>query len=94
MKKAIYYINQFFGGVGGENDADFEPVIKDGPVGPGVGLQAALKDVAITHTIICGDNFMASHKDEALKRIWQEHEWIYAQCLVHEGAAGVPWDKR
>lgn len=69
MKKAIYYINQFFGGVGGENDADFEPVIKEGALGPGLGLQAALKDVQITHTIICGDNFMASHKDEALSRI-------------------------
>ncbi len=69
MKKAIYYINQFFGGVGGEGEADFEPIIKEGPVGPGLALQAALKGVEITHTVICGDNFMAVHKDEALKRI-------------------------
>lgn len=69
MKKAIYYVNQFFGGVGGENEADFEPVIKEGPVGPGAALKEALKGVEITHTVICGDNFMASHKDEAIKRI-------------------------
>ena len=69
MKKAIHYINQFFGGVGGEDEADFEPVIKEGPVGPGSALQAELKGVEITHTVICGDNFMASHKDEAIKRI-------------------------
>lgn len=69
MKKAIYYVNQFFGGVGGEGEADFEPAIKEGPAGPGVALQAELKGVEITHTVICGDNFMASHKEEALKRI-------------------------
>jgi len=69
MKKAIYYINQFFGGVGGEDEADFEPIIKEGLVGPGLALKDALKGVEITHTVICGDNFMASHKDEAIKRI-------------------------
>jgi len=69
MKKAIYYVNQFFGGVGGEDEADFEPIIKEGPIGPGTALQAALKGLEITHTVVCGDNFMASHKDEAVKRI-------------------------
>ena len=69
MKKAIYYVNQFFGGVGGENDADFEPAIKEGPVGPALAMQEKLKDVEITHTLICGDNFMASHGEEALRRI-------------------------
>ena len=69
MKKAIYYINQFFGGVGGEDATEFEPIIKAGPVGPGLALQRALKDVEITHTIICGDNFLSVHRDEALGRI-------------------------
>lgn len=69
MKKAIHYINQFFGGVGGEDQADFEPIIKAGTAGPGIALQAALKGVEITHTVICGDNFMASHKDDAIQRI-------------------------
>lgn len=69
MKKAIYYTNQFFGGIGGESDADFEPIIKDGAVGPAIGFKAELKNVEITHTVICGDNFMASHKEEGIKRI-------------------------
>ena len=69
MKKAIHYINQFFGGVGGEDKADFEPVIREGPVGPGIALQEALTGIEITHTLICGDNFMASHRDEAIQRI-------------------------
>lgn len=69
MKKAILYINQFFGGVGGEAEADFQPIIKEGPVGPGEMLQSLLKDATITHTIICGDNFINSNKEEALATI-------------------------
>ena len=69
MKKAICYINQFFGGVGGEEKAGQEPYIVDGCVGPTVAINAALKDCEVTHTIVCGDNFMGSNTDEAVKRI-------------------------
>lgn len=69
MKRVILYINQFFAGVGGEDQADFEPVIMEGPVGPGLALQAALKGAQITHTLICGDNFMNTNRDEAIKRL-------------------------
>ena len=69
MLRAVHYINQFFGQIGGEDLADFEPVLRDGVVGPGRIFAETLKDVTITHTIICGDNFMASHTEEALARI-------------------------
>lgn len=68
MTKCIHYINQFFAGIGGEELADFEPEIREGVVGPGMALNAAL-DAEVTHTIICGDNFMATHEDEAIDRI-------------------------
>lgn len=94
MKKAIYYINQFFGGVGGESDADFEPVIKEGAVGPAQGIQAELKGVEITHTVICGDNFMTSNKDEALKRIAgylveKEFDLVFAGPAFSSGRYGL-----
>jgi len=54
MLKAVHYINQFFGQVGGEESADFEPVLQEGPVGPGLLLNEAMKEVKITHTVICG----------------------------------------
>ena len=39
-------------------------------VGPGKGLKAALgEDYEIVSTIICGDNFMSTHRDEAIERI-------------------------
>lgn len=68
--KAIHYLNQFFGQIGGEELANHEPEIRDGLVGPAMALQAALGDsVTVTHTVICGDNFMGSNLDEAIKRI-------------------------
>ena len=69
MKKAIHYINQFFGGIGGEDKADFKPELKEGVVGPGMALNSLMKEVQITHTIICGDNYMGSTKDEAVSEI-------------------------
>lgn len=70
MKKAILYINQFFGQIGGEDMADFAPEIREGLVGPAMELQNQLgDDVKVTHTIICGDNFMGSNTEEAIKTI-------------------------
>lgn len=70
--KAIVYINQFFGQIGGEELADFEPEIREGAVGSALALNAALgSDVEVTHTIICGDNFMGSNTEEAISRIME-----------------------
>ncbi len=68
MKKAILYINQFFGQIGGEDKADFSPVIKEGLVGPAIELNKNL-NAQVTHTIICGDNFMGSNTEEAINII-------------------------
>lgn len=71
MKRVICYINQFFGGVGGEDKADQEPYILEGTVGPTMAINGALKDAQVTHTIVCGDNFMGSNTDEAVRRIME-----------------------
>ena len=71
MKKVICYVNQFFGGVGGEDTADCEPFIKEGTIGPTVAINAALQDAEVTHTIVCGDNFMGSNTEEAVSRIME-----------------------
>lgn len=70
MKKAIHYINQFFGQIGGEDKADYEPEIREGVVGPGLLLGNLLApEIEVTHSIICGDNFFASREEEAIERI-------------------------
>ena len=50
-KKAIVYINQFFGQVGGEDTADYEPTIHEGLIGPATAINAGLH-ADVTHTII------------------------------------------
>lgn len=68
MKKAIHYINQFFAGIGGEDTADIKPEIKEGAIGPALALSSML-DAEVTYTIICGDNYMGSNTNDAVKEI-------------------------
>lgn len=68
MKKVIHYINQFFAGIGGEEKADYKPEIREGLVGPSLALSDAI-EAEVTHTVICGDNFMGSNTEEAVKII-------------------------
>jgi glycine reductase len=74
--RIVHYMNQFFGGIGGEDKADFPLTVKDGPIGPGRFLQTKLTDVAsIEATIICGDNtaqYSPKHIQEEIEK------WIHA----------------
>ena len=60
----VHYLNQFFGGFGGEEAADTEPFKIDGPVGPGNALAGA--GLAPNVTIGCGDDYFGQHEAEAL----------------------------
>lgn len=64
--RVAHYLNQFFGGVGGEDKADARPQARNGPVGPGKALQAALGGQGeVVATVICGDNYFAEKMEEA-----------------------------
>ena len=63
MKKILFYTNQFFGQIGGEEKAYEKPVIKKGPVGPAVALSGRLENAEIAATIICGDNYYIENMD-------------------------------
>jgi glycine reductase complex component B subunit gamma len=68
--KVVHYINQFYAGIGGEEKADVKPEVREGFVGPGMGLSKALKGEAeIVATVICGDSYCAENTEEALKTI-------------------------
>ena len=61
----VHYLNQFFGGIGGEEEADIGIQTKPGPIGPGRALQNLLGDRGtVISTIICGDNTAAEDWDE------------------------------
>jgi glycine reductase complex component B subunit gamma len=56
--RIIHYLNQFFGGIGGEDKADLGLHVHERPVGPGIGLQKELGERGqIVATFICGDNY-------------------------------------
>jgi len=66
MIKVVHYINQFYGGIGGEEKADVKPEIREGVIGPGMALKAALGNEAeIVATVICGDSYFNENMEEA-----------------------------
>lgn len=68
--RIAHYINQYFGGIGGEDKADAPLEVREGPVGPGRALLMALDDDAeISQTIVCGDNAFHADPDAILEGI-------------------------
>ncbi len=64
--RIIHYINQFYAGIGGEEKADVAPEVREGVVGPGMALKAALgADAEIVATVVCGDSYFASNIEKA-----------------------------
>jgi len=81
--RIIHYINQFFGGLGGEDKADLPPQLREGAAGPGLALKQAWGDKAeIVATVVCGDNYCAGHPDEVAEFIGQALDKHGAQALV------------
>ena len=66
----VHYVNQFFGGIGGEEKACVEPEIKSGAIGPARAVQAALGSLGqVVATVICGDNYFAERMEEAAEEV-------------------------
>jgi len=65
--RVVHYINQFYGGIGGEDKADFKPELRDGHHGPGQALAQKFGDEAeIVATVVCGDSYFNENVDQAL----------------------------
>lgn len=71
MIKVVHYINQFYAGIGGEEKADIKPEVREGFVGPGMGLNGLLskEGVEIVATVICGDSYFNENTEEAKAEI-------------------------
>lgn len=66
MIKVVHYINQFYAGIGGEEEANYKPEVREGFVGPGMGLSKIFKDEAeIVATVICGDSYFNENLEKA-----------------------------
>jgi glycine reductase complex component B subunit gamma len=62
--RVVHYINQFFAGIGGEDKASAAPASREGAVGPGRKLAAALaaEGHELVATVYCGDDYAASQR--------------------------------
>jgi len=64
--KIVHYINQFYAGLGGEEKADHKPEKREGFLGPGMALNAALAGAGeIVGTVICGDSYFNENLESA-----------------------------
>lgn len=65
--KVLYYVNQFFGQIGGEEKAGMAPEFHKDKIGPAVGFEQQLKgEGQVVGTIICGDNYFNENKESSL----------------------------
>jgi glycine reductase len=64
--RIVHYLNQFFAGLGGEEEAGSGPQLRAGAVGPGRRLQALVGDGhEIVATVFCGDDYAAGSPNAA-----------------------------
>lgn len=93
--KVLHYLNQFFGGLGGEEKANDPLRVVPGAVGPGRALQQALgADAEIVATVVCGDNYFNEESDSALQSLaaaFDEHkpDLVVAGPALNAGRYGL-----
>ena len=74
--RIVHYINQFFGGLGGEEQAAAPLEAREGAVGPGKLLEQLLGgDAKVVMTLVCGDNYAVENQDamvaDAIEKVRQ-----------------------
>lgn len=94
MKKIVFYTNQFFGQIGGEDKAYTEPQFHEGPVGNANAFSGKIENAEIIATIICGDNYYVENMDKVkgfirdkLKNI--EFDFFIAGPAFNAGRFGI-----
>ena len=65
----LHCINQFFGGLGGEEQAGVQPQLFPGPRGPGLLIQQIAAEIEIVGTVVFGDNYVAENTEQAVAQI-------------------------
>ncbi len=95
MIRVALYLNQFFGGVGGEDKADLAPRLTEEIVGPAKAFRAALGDRGeVVATVICGDNYFAENIEGASKEVKEllapyRPDLLFAGPVFNAGRYGI-----
>jgi glycine reductase len=65
--RIVHYLNQFFGGLGGEEAAGVALEARAGAIGPGKLMEQLFgADAKVVLTLICGDNYAVENQDAML----------------------------
>ncbi|MBI4525967.1 MAG: glycine/betaine/sarcosine/D-proline family reductase selenoprotein B [Deltaproteobacteria bacterium] len=68
--RVVHFLNQYFGGLGGEEKAGSAIELREETVGPGRALQAILGHKAkLIATLVSGDNYFNENIDAAIPRV-------------------------
>jgi betaine reductase len=68
--RVIHFINAFFGGVGGEEEAHTGVSLQDGALGPGRLLEQLLGDDGrVIATVMCGDGYFSEHEEAVVAQV-------------------------
>jgi glycine reductase len=81
--RIVHYLNQFFGGLGGEEKAGTALDVRDAAVGPGTLLEELLgPDAHVVLTLICGDNYAVVNQKTLLASALEKIREAKADLLV------------
>ena len=81
--RVVHYVNQFFGGIGGEEAAGSPLEERSGAVGPGRLLEQLLGDGSqVVTTLICGDNYAVEQQDELVSAVLDKVREAEADLFV------------
>lgn len=86
MKRILFYTNQFFGQIGGEEFAYQEPFVEDGARGNANAFNPHFINGEIVATIVCGDNYFVENMDICKDFIKKQVE-AYDPDIVMAGPA-------
>ena len=68
--RVMHFINAFFGGLGGEEEAHTAVSLQDGALGPGRLLEQILADEGkVIATLMCGDGYFSEHEEEVVVQV-------------------------
>ncbi len=81
--RVVHYVNQFFGGMGGEEAAGSPLEERGRAVGPGLLLEQVLGDGSeVVRTLICGDNYAVERQDELIASVLEKVREAKADLFV------------
>jgi len=83
VRRIMYYVNQFFGGIGGEDKADVPITFREEAVGPARRFQELCQgSLEVAVTAYCGDNYFAEHESDVLASILEVARKYHVGMLV------------